>query len=345
MKSIKLIHIGVGNVGSTLVRQIIKTTHEVKHSHDVDLIYCGLFTKQAGLFDPKGLTNKQLSSFPTDSRAEISDSISQIDKPFILIDTTASSSTLPLIRDTLNRGGSVVMSNKKPLSGSLKDFTELQKIGGNNLFYETTVGAGLPVLNTLESLISTGDTINSIQGCFSGTLGFIFSQLEAGYSFSQSVKEAKRRGLTEPDPRDDLSGMDVARKVLIMARILGQKIEIKDIKVQNLCPQNLAGVSVEEFVKGIDTLDVEYRYKVEEARFKGKVLRYVATITPTSCNVGLEAVDKESGIGRLKGTDNIIVFNTKRYLENPLIIQGPGAGLEVTAAGVYSNILEACKVL
>lgn len=333
-----LLHLGVGNVGGALVAQILAAK--------TDLAYCGLFTVDGGIFEHGGLSPEQIAAFPGSAGAiDVAHCIRDIPAPFVLIDTTATDKTLPLLKQALGRGGAVVMSNKKPLSGAGSDFDELHKLGGDRLWYETTVGAGLPVIHTLKTLLATGDNVTSIQGCFSGTLGFIFSQLATGRTFSQAVQQAKQRGYTEPDPRDDLSGMDVARKALILARMLGHKLEMSDIKVQKLYPEAMQALSVEEFFANVTDLDKDYAAKTRQAQKRGQVLRFVATIQGGTCRVGLEAVPKASDIGCLQGPDNIIVFKTERYAETPLVIKGPGAGLEVTAAGVFGDVLGAAKVL
>lgn len=342
-----LLHIGVGNVGRTVLKQVLESNPRLKRELGIELIYCGLFVRQAGIFAPHGLSTAQIEAFPSESlvNLNVDDCIKQLAKPFILIDTTSSDTTLPTLLQTLKRGGAVVMANKKPLSGTLVTFNDLRKLGGKRIFYETTVGAGLPVMHTLNTLLATGDKVVSIQGCLSGTLGFIFSQLENGSSFSQAVIDAKSQGFTEPDPRDDLSGTDVARKALIMARLIGQTIEIDDIKVESLYPKTMRSISKDEFMTRLPELDKSYLGQVEHARSNNQVLRYVATITPTTCTVELKPVDNASSLGRLRGTDNIIVIQTARYNQTPMVIQGPGAGLEVTATGLFGDILEATKTL
>lgn len=339
-----LLHVGVGNVGGTLVRQIRDASAQLKRS-GTELVYAGLFTDKAGIFNPDGLADAQLDAFPNSTQADVTKSINEVSGPFILIDTTASDKTTALLKQALSRSGAVAMSNKKPISGSLSDFVELHRLGGERLFYETTVGAGLPLISTLKTLLSTGDEVLEIQGCFSGTLGFLFSEIEQGKTFSAAMATAMEQGFTEPDPRDDLSGMDVARKALILSRILGQDIEITDIALEKLYPESMASLSKEEFISALDQLDDKYSKKSADAQSSGKVLRYVATVSKEGAKVGLEAVDATLDIGGLQGPDNIIVFKTKRYLDNPLVVKGPGAGLEVTAAGVFGDILAATRVL
>jgi len=337
-----LIHLGIGNVGGEAVKQITANAAAVKKDYGIDLIYCGLFDSHGGIFQAKGLSKAQLLSFKA-KPANVSECLKLMPRPFSLIDTTASDKTLSLLKQALTLGGSVILSNKKPLAGSQSDFNKVLKAGEPRLFYETTVGAGLPVIKTLKSLLATGDEIISIEGCFSGTLGFIFSELEKGGSFSAAILKAKKLGFTEPDPRDDLSGVDVARKALILARTLGKKLEMANIKVEKLYPKTMGSLEVDKFEKSLAKLDKAYKGKVAEAKKSNKVLRYVASVSGAGLQVGIKSVDKTSEIGALAGPDNIIIFRTKRYNDRPLVVKGPGAGIGVTAAGVFDDILQVAK--
>ena len=189
-------------------------------------------------------------------------------------------------------------------------------------------------------MLATGDQITRIDGVMSGTLGFICSQLEAGLTYSQAINEAFSAGFTEPDPRDDLSGFDVARKALILARTAGWPLEQKDLQVDPFFDTSMTQIDLEYFFQKMSSLDSSYQKRVEEARLEGKVLRYIATITPQSAKVGLKAVEKESSLGALNGPGNYFAFYSQRYQTIPLVISGPGAGIAVTAAGVFGDILE-----
>jgi aspartokinase/homoserine dehydrogenase 1 len=261
--------------------------------------------------------------------------------PFVLVDATGAHSTLPFVKQALRRGGAAVTPNKRNLAGAQSDFDEL--VGSGRMYFETTVGAGLPVIRPLQDLLATGDEVERIEGVFSGTLGFICSELQKGRKFSEIVTEAKAKGFTEPDPRDDLSGMDVARKVIILARLMGRRLEPEAVKLEGLYPDRFDQLSVEEFMKELPSLDAEYARRHEEAAARGLVLRYVATVTPTEATVGLLPVDSSTDIGQLSGPDNIVVIQTKRYHDNKLVVKGPGAGAEVTAAGVFADILASMR--
>lgn len=326
MKKLCILHLGIGNVGKEAVRQIAAQKGKIERELQVSLEYMGRFNSR-------------------NSEEEICKAIQAVALPFVLIDTTASDKTIPYIAKALRRGGFAVLANKKPLSGRQNAFDMLHELAGPRLLYECTVGAGLPVIRSLKDLIMTGDEIVEIQGCFSGTLGFLFSKLDDGKLFSEAILEAKEKGFTEPDPRDDLSGKDVLRKALILARIIGRKIEAEDIGLVSLYPEKMQRQSSEDFLKNMNKLDEFYAERVKKAKRKKRVLRFVAKVNPYACSVGLAEVDEASEMGMLKGTDNLIVIRTKRYSQNPLVIKGPGAGVEVTAAGVFANLLSVAKVV
>jgi aspartokinase/homoserine dehydrogenase 1 len=236
----------------------------------------------------------------------------------------------------------VVLANKKPLAGSSRESEELFSLAashGRRLRHEATVGAGLPVMDTFAKLIETGDEVVSIEGCLSGTLGFLLTELERWKKFSQVLGAAMDAGYTEPDPRDDLSGTDVARKALILGRLMGFKGEPASVVTESLVPEGARGLPLKQFLARLSTWDDHFAQKVRVAQQKGQVLRYVATVTPRRLRVGLQAVSVDSPFAGLKGTDNQIVFTTTRYREHPLVIRGPGAGPIVTAAGVLNDVL------
>lgn len=351
MKRFYIFHLGIGNVGRNLVLQIIDQMDALRDKYLIDLVYCGLYNSHGGYFDTEGFEKSKLVNIlaelvgkkARDSRNML-DMVNEMHQPFILIDTTSSEKTFSMIFSTLARGGYAVLSNKKPLTIRQEQYDLLHQLGQERLFYETTVGAGLPVIRTLKTLLATGDEILEIKGCFSGTLGFLFSAIEDGSKFSGAVIAAKEKGYTEPDPRDDLSGLDVARKALILSRILGRHIELSDIDLISLYPESMGNLTVNEFLRKVNQLDDLYQRKIDDAKKKDQTLRFVATITARKCTVGLEKVSKNSDLGGLKGPDNMIIFKTKRYLDRPLVVKGPGAGPEVTAAGVLGDILQIAGV-
>lgn len=345
MKDLYIIHAGIGKVGKEVIRQLCGIGKNIERNYQLKLSYCGLFNSSSGVYASEAIPLSQLCGdleknfFRIDDVKYIMEKM--VDKtklPFVFIDTTSSDDTYPLLEKTLQRKGFVVVSNKRPLAGPFTQFRKLHEYG-NKLFYETTVGAGLPVISTLKTILATGDEIVGISGCFSGTLGFLCSSLEMGNSFSDSVMRAKKLGFTEFDPREDLSGKDVVRKALILARMIGVKIEQDEIKVQKLYPDEFDQLTVEKFMQKIKELDKNYKKRFEEAKRQKKTFRFVAKVSPVGCNVRLMEVSRDSDLGGLKGPDNIIIFKTKRYFERPMVIKGPGAGPEVTAAGVVGDIL------
>jgi homoserine dehydrogenase len=211
---------------------------------------------------------------------------------------------------------------------------------GRQILHEATVGAGLPVIDTVRKLLQTGDRITRIEGCPSGTLGFLFGELGRGRSFSSALRDAIAAGYTEPDPRIDLSGIDVARKAIILARMMGYRGELADTTIQSLVPANLRSVSSAEFIERLDELDASWAETVREAAARGEVLRYRARVSPRSLVVGLVAVPANDPLAALSGTDNQFAFTTTRYRDQPLVIRGPGAGPAVTAAGVHNDLLQ-----
>ena len=235
------------------------------------------------------------------------------------------------------------MANKRPLGGPLADAKSLLDLAatqGRRMLHETTVGAGLPIIDTFHKLVESGDRVLKIEGCTSGTLGFLLDEVSKGKKFSEALKRAMQLGFTEPDARDDLSGMDVARKALILARLIGYQGELKDIAVESLVPDALRSVSRDDFVARIPEMDALWETRARQARDKGQVWRYVARISRQRVTVSLQAVPLSSPFAALKGTDNQVVFTTMRYRENPLVITGPGAGPQVTAAGVVNDVLK-----
>lgn len=264
----------------------------------------------------------------------------------ILVDLT-SDETAPLLQEALENGFHIVLANKKPLAVAQIEFDRLMQTArerGLALRYEATAGAGLPVLDTLAKLQEAGDRVETILGCFSGTLGFIMTALEEGKRFSEAVREAWKLGYTEPDPRDDLSGTDVARKALILARTLGRRLELSDIALESLYTREVDADEPARFVDNLRALDGAVAERAARAKREGKTLRYVARIGRRGIQVGLEAVAAASPLGRLHGTDNTVVIQSKRYSTNPLVVTGPGAGAAVTAAGVLNDIVAITRV-
>lgn len=259
-----------------------------------------------------------------------------------LVDCSASSETIALLTQAVDLGCCIVMANKKPLTSTMADYDKLIS-HPRHIRHESTVGAGLPVISSLNRILSSGDPVRRIIGSLSGTLGYVMSEVEDGKPISEVVRSAKSLGYTEPDPRDDLSGMDVARKGLILARLLGWRINLDDIKIESLYPKEMApGVmSVEEFLgTGLLLLDKDIKERVSKASLSGNVLRYVCVIEASRCEVGIQELTKDSPLGRLRGSDNVLEIYSRCYNDQPLVIQGAGAGNDTTAAGVLADIID-----
>ena len=267
----------------------------------------------------------------------------------LIIDCTASAEVASHYRDWLARGIHVITPNKKANSGALGYYRACQeaaRAAGTHYLYEATVGAGLPVIQTLRDLRETGDEVASIEGIFSGTLAYLFNVFDGSEPFSSIVRTAKQKGYTEPDPRDDLSGVDVARKLISLGREMGLTLELGDVRIEGLVPESLAGCSVPEFMERLVEFDATMAGRYAQARARGEVLRYVGRIDAAgSATVGLVAVDARHPFANIALTDNIVRFATRRYCDNPLIVQGPGAGPEVTAGGVFGDVLRLAAYL
>jgi aspartokinase/homoserine dehydrogenase 1 len=261
----------------------------------------------------------------------------------VIIDCTASADVAANYGAWLKRGIHVVTPNKKANSGTMTYYRELQearRAAGTHYLYEATVGAGLPVIQTLRDLRETGDDITRIEGIFSGTLAYLFNVFDGREAFSSIVRDAKAKGYTEPDPRDDLSGLDVARKLIILGREMGLTLEMSDVQVEGLVPRALEQCSVDEFMARLPEFDAAMAAAFAGAHAENEVLRYVGRIdVDGKATVGLVRLPAKHAFANIALTDNVVRFQTRRYCENPLIVQGPGAGPEVTAGGVFSDLL------
>src|ERR1700730_219666 len=267
----------------------------------------------------------------------------------VIIDCTASADVAEQYRAWLGRGIHVVTPNKKANSGPWPYYQALQearRAAGTHYLYEATVGAGLPVIQTLRDLRETGDDITGIEGIFSGTLAYLFNVFDGSESFSSIVRAAKLKGYTEPDPRDDLSGMDVARKLIILGREMGLTLEMSDVEVKGLVPNSLQNVGVDEFMERLPAFDDAMSAMLAGAKKRQQVLRYVGRIDAAGkATVGLNALQATHALANIALTDNVVRFSPRRYCDNPLIVQGPGAGPEVTAGGVFGDLLRLCAYL
>ncbi|MCL5017452.1 MAG: bifunctional aspartate kinase/homoserine dehydrogenase I [Patescibacteria group bacterium] len=332
--------VGTGNIGGTLLKQI----NELSGIFRV----CGIINDKKMILNERGIDLKNWKNIL--EKGEVADFEKWIEgaQKFnfankVFVDCTASEFISKKYIDIAEAGFGIVSPNKKFNVLPMKDYKKLREVLGNNgkkFLYETNVGAALPVISTLRDIIGSGDRVERIEGIFSGTLSYIFNNFGSGVSFSEIVAKARKLGYTEPDPREDLSGQDVGRKLLILAREIGLEMEFKDVKIESLVPEKLRKmIDVEKFMEELRGFDGYFKKMSEKAERDDKVLRYVAKIYKGRASAKLEMVSKENPLAHTSGADNIFAFYTKRYKERPLVVQGPGAGAEVTAGGVLADIL------
>lgn len=347
--------IGKGAIGKTLIDQIAEGQARLSRDIDLDLKVVGIADSQHLLFQPGGIALKTWKTQIEQCQAKMSlEGFTQTLEDshlenLIVVDATANEKIAQQFPTWLGKGFSVVTPNKKANTLSQKFYNALQtavRQRNSYYYYEACVGAGLPIISTLQDLLNSGDEIIHIEGLLSGTLGYVFSELEKKIPFSKIVKKAHEMRYTEPDPREDLSGMDVARKLVILARLCGARVELSQVKIEQLLPAALwKAKSVDDFFKKLPQVDKLYAQKMAAAAKSGKVLRYIGRIKEGKCVIELRAVPKNSPFGNLVGGDNMVVFTTKRYFKNPLIVRGPGAGPAVTAGGVFADILKVANLL
>ncbi|MDR2216575.1 MAG: bifunctional aspartate kinase/homoserine dehydrogenase I [Nevskiaceae bacterium] len=341
--------IGPGTVGRVLLDQLASQQARLAREFKLDLRVRGILSSRRMLLSERGvnLANWRSDYEGSAQPSDLAQFIEHVRVDYlphtVIIDCSADESIAMHYRDWLAQGIHIVTPNKKANSAEMHYYDSLRearRIGASHYLYEGTVGAGLPVIQTLRDLRETGDVIDSIEGIFSGTLAYLFNVYDGSSPFSAIVKEAKRLGYTEPDPRDDLSGTDVARKLIILAREMGLRLEMSDVKVQSLVPSDLASGSIDEFLDGLSQYDEAMRQRYLAAKQAGKVLRFVGRITAQGqATVGVVELDAKHAFANIALTDNVVRFATARYNNNPLIVQGPGAGPEVTAGGVFGDLL------
>jgi homoserine dehydrogenase len=338
--------IGPGQVGQAFLRQVRAAQGTLRRTRGVDLHMVAALGRQRMWWD---VDDAQWQAAP--DRTQVwrpSDPVAFLDhvqasgSQAVLVDCSASDAVPDQYAHWLHRGIHVVTPNKRAGSGPLHRWEAIQAASrhGGHFRYEATVGAGLPVVQTLRDLLDTGDDLHTIEGMLSGTLAWLCYHHDGSHPFSEWVRQAHTLGYTEPDPRDDLSGMDVARKLVILAREAGWALSLNDVQVESLVPSELANVEKEMFFKRLPELDAAMADRLAQADAQGGVLRHVASLDPQGrARVRLQVVPADHAFAHSRQTDNVVQFTTRRYADNPLVIQGPGAGADVTAAGIFADVL------
>jgi aspartokinase/homoserine dehydrogenase 1 len=347
--------IGPGTVGRVLLNQLASQSARLQSDAKLDFRVRGIMTSKRMLLAESGVPLESWKAqFDVNAvEADFERFMEHVRVDYlphtVMIDCTASAEIAKRYPDWLAAGIHVITPNKKANSADLPFYRRLRdarRAGAAHYLYETTVGAGLPVVQTLRDLRETGDQITSVEGIFSGTLAYLFNTYDGRKAFSDIVRDARQRGYTEPDPRDDLSGMDVARKLIILGREMGLELEMADVKVESLVPPGLETGSIEDFMARLPQHDANMNDRLQTARSKGKVLRYVGRLTADgNATVGVVELDSRHAFANIALTDNVVRFATRRYCDNPLIVQGPGAGPEVTAGGVFADLLRLAAYL
>ena len=355
IKTLNVFVVGLGLIGNTLLKQIQKQSSYLSKERLLKINVVGIANSKKMIFAEGGIS---LNSWKEklDEKGEkvnLKNFVEEMKKlnlqNSIFVDNTSSKDVVAHYEEILKSRVSIVTPNKLANSGPYKEYNKLHSIAFKNgvkFLYETNVGAGLPVINTLQDLKYSGDKVVRIEGVLSGTLSYIFNTYKGEKKFSDVVKEAKEKGFTEPDPRDDLNGKDVARKILILSRESGYEMEFDDVKVENILPEPcVKAKSVEEFFVQLEKNNAVFAKRRDDADKKGKVLRFIAKLENGKATVTLEAVDANHPFYSLSGSDNMIAYTTERYKDRPLVIKGPGAGAEVTAAGVFADIIRISSYL
>ena len=347
--------IGPGTVGAVLLEQLASQRERLLRDFHLDLRVRGILTSRRMLLSDTSLELKDWTASagtaPAADLEAFEEHVHADHLPHaVILDCSASATIADRYPRWLAAGMHIATPNKKANSGSLDLYTrvmEARRAAGSHYLYEATVGAGLPIIVTLRDLRETGDEVRRIEGIFSGTLAYLFNVWDGSQPFSAVVRDAKSKGFTEPDPRDDLSGMDVARKLVILAREMGLKLELADVALEGLIPAPLASCPADEFMTRLGELDAPMLARLESARTANRVLRYVAALDAGTgkASVGLVELERTHPFANINLTDNIVQFVTSRYHQNPLVVQGPGAGPAVTAGGVFADLLRVCAYL
>jgi homoserine dehydrogenase len=355
---VPIVLLGLGQVGQTFLRQLVSNRPALNRRSNLHLEVVGLAGRRYTLFDPAGMDDDRLLALiegleagqnllqqgvgqvKTDNRCLLDPVLAAATEPPVVIDATAAEGTESDLLYALERGCRLVLANSRALVGPWS--VSHRFFQDPNVRFEATVGAGLPATRTLRDLLATGDRASAIEGSLSGTMGHICSQLQLGVPFSVALAQAQDLGYTEPDPREDLAGYDSARKILVMGRLAGWPLEMRDVQVERLYSPELADLPLDRFMQQLSQLDDNMARRVQVAQEEGCVLRYVAEIDPGGGRVGLRAMPRVSQLGVLQGPECLVTLFTARYTVSPLTISGRGVGPELAAAALLGDV--ACLV-
>ncbi|MEP6923971.1 MAG: bifunctional aspartate kinase/homoserine dehydrogenase I [Pyrinomonadaceae bacterium] len=351
-KQINIFLVGIGTVGKKLVEQIHRQKEFLQTNLRLNLRVAGAANSRRMLIDEEGIELENLlEKFQDAPPMNLDDFVETVLRKnlrnSIFVDATASADVAAIYPKLLEKNVSIVATNKIACSGSYDKYLQLKNTArefGTAFLFETNVGAGLPIINTLNDLLRSGDQVNRIEAVLSGTLNFVFNNYDGSRSFTSVVRQAQIEGYTEPDPRLDLSGTDVARKILILAREAGHKIGMEDVENTPFLPQSCFEGSVEDFYNAMEQEEAYFRELFENANRENLSLKYIASFENGKASVSLQSIAANHNFANLSGKDNAVLFYTNRYLEQPLVIKGAGAGADVTAAGVFADIIRAARV-
>jgi len=351
-KQINVYIVGIGTVGKKLLAQIEQQSEFLRENLRLNLRVVGLAKSRNKIFDEEGIeinnAEKLLESAKPMNITEFTDLIIEKNlRNSIYVDVTANAEIVETYPKLLQKSISVIACNKIAASSEYKKYRNLKNLSrefGTPFLFETNVGAGLPIINTLNDLMRSGDEITRIEAVLSGTLNFVFNNYDGSRSFSSVVRQAQSEGYTEPDPRLDLSGTDVARKILILAREAGFQMEMADIENKGFLPESCLQGSVEDFYNEMEKHEAYFRKLLETAKKQDLSLKYIASFNNGKASVSLQSIDKTHNFANLSGKDNAVLFYTNRYADLPLVIKGAGAGADVTAAGVFADIIRAARI-
>jgi len=351
-KQVNLFIVGTGNVGSKLIDQLQQQLDFLQKQMHLQVRVVGLSNSRKMLLDEEGIDlkswKKKLEAAPAaDLQKFIEEIIARNLRNSVFVDITANDQVAKVYNQLLQKSISVVACNKVAASSAYDNYKKLKDLAreyNSHFLFETNVGAGLPVIGTLNDLLRSGDKINRIEAVLSGTLNFVFNNYDGKRKFAEVVKQAQDEGYTEPDPRLDLSGTDVMRKIMILAREAGEKIEMNDIANNSFMPESCMKGTVDDFYAAMAKEEQHFKNLYEKANAKGTKLKFVASFDQGKASVGLQHIDPKHDLYHLYGKDNVVLFYTDRYKEQPLVVKGAGAGAEVTASGVFADIIRASKV-